>query len=221
MAQEYIAEYDALVASLAVEYHRRYPMLEALDIQQMLWLWFLTHPRKYAEWSALEQKDKDKLIAKSLRNAALKYCEKEKAKTVGYEKDDLFYYEPELVEALLPAVLRTDYNITHKLNLGRTGKPTAPNEGGNLPVMMIEIDYAYWKLNKEDRKLLFFRHAEAMDFKEIANLLSLGTDDAARMRHKRAMRRLINKIGGFRPYRDEDTKDSTETEESPTIAPEE
>jgi hypothetical protein len=60
-----------------------------------------------------------------------------------------------------------------------------------------------------------------MDFKEIANLLSLGTDDAARMRHKRAMRRLINKIGGFRPYRDEDTKDSTETEESPPIAPEE
>lgn len=87
--------------------------------------------------------------------------------------------------------------------------------------MMIEIDYAYWKLNAEDRKLLFFRHAEAMDFKEIANLLSLGTDDAARMRHKRAMRRLINKIGGFRPYRDEDTKDSTETEESePTVSEE-
>ena len=84
MDQEYITEYDSVVASLAVEYHRRYPMVDALDIQQMLWLWFVTHPTKYAEWSALDQKDKDKLIAKSLRNAAVKYCEKEKAKTVEY-----------------------------------------------------------------------------------------------------------------------------------------
>ena len=93
MNQEYITEYDSVVASLAVEYHRRYPMVDALDIQQMLWLWFVTHPTKYAEWSALDQKDKDKLIARSLRNAAVKYCEKEKAKTVGYELLDLYYYD--------------------------------------------------------------------------------------------------------------------------------
>jgi DNA-directed RNA polymerase specialized sigma24 family protein len=216
-----IEPWDYIVINVASEYHRKFDMVEADDIKQSLYEWFIDHPNKLTEWEAIGHKDAKNLLYRSLRNQALDYCQRWKAKTVGYEKDDLFYYEPELVEALLPAVLRTDYSITHKLNLGRTGKPTAPNEGGNLPVMMIEIDYAYWKLNKEDRKLLFFRHAEAMDFKEIANLLSLGTDDAARMRHKRAMRRLINKIGGFRPYRDEDTKDSTETEESPAIALEE
>jgi hypothetical protein len=49
-------------------------MLERDDIAQELWVWFVTHP-KYKEWSTYEQKDKDNLIAKSLRNAALKYCE--------------------------------------------------------------------------------------------------------------------------------------------------
>jgi hypothetical protein len=34
--------------------------------------------------------------------------------------------------------------------------------------------------------------------------MDLGSEDAARMRHKRAIRKLINKIGGFKPYRDED-----------------
>ena len=80
-------------------------------------------------------------------------------------------------------------------------------------MLLLEVDSAYWKLSKEDRKILFFRHAESLDFKEIANFLSLGTEDAARMRHKRAIKRLINKLGGRKPYLDEDIKDATETDE--------
>jgi DNA-directed RNA polymerase specialized sigma24 family protein len=70
--------------------------------------------------------------------------------------------------------------------------------------MMIEIDFAYWKLANDDRKLLFFRYAETMDFGAIAEELGLSSEDTARMRHKRAIRKLINKVGGFKPYRDED-----------------
>jgi hypothetical protein len=70
--------------------------------------------------------------------------------------------------------------------------------------MMIEIDAGYWKLPKDDRKLLFLRYAETMDFGDIATEMELGSEDTARMRHKRAIRKLINKIGGFKPYRDED-----------------
>jgi DNA-directed RNA polymerase specialized sigma24 family protein len=79
--------------------------------------------------------------------------------------------------------------------------------------MLLEVDSAYWKLSKEDRKLLFFRHAESLDFKEIANYLSLGTEDAARMRHKRAIKRLVNKLGGYKPYYDEDLE-PTEQEDN-------
>jgi DNA-directed RNA polymerase specialized sigma24 family protein len=70
--------------------------------------------------------------------------------------------------------------------------------------MMIEIDAGFWKLHKDDRKLLFLRYTESMGFDEIASEMKLGSEDTARMRHKRAIRKLINKIGGFKPYRDED-----------------
>ena len=73
-----------------------------------------------------------------------------------------------------------------------------------MMAMMIEVDFAYWKLTKDDRKLLFLRHAEAMDFPDIAKEMELGSEDTARMRHKRAIRKLINKIGGFKPYSDND-----------------
>jgi len=91
-----------------------------------------------------------------------------------------------------------------KLDLAGTGTTSAPSEGGNLMSMMIEIDYAYWKLDKEDRKVLFLRHAEAMDFGAIASELQLGSEDTARMRHKRGIKKLITKIGGFKPFYDSD-----------------
>jgi hypothetical protein len=125
----------------------------------------------------------------------------------------LFYYEADMVEALLPPVLRGEWGVTHKLNLGRPGRPSAPNEGGNLMAMMIEVDYAFWKLPKEDRQVLFLRYAEAMDFPDIAKELAIGSEDAARMRHKRAIRKIINKIGGFKPYRDEDLEEVTQPQE--------
>jgi hypothetical protein len=111
-------------------------------------------------------------------------------------------------------VLRSEWGVTHKLNLGRPGRPSAPSEGGNLSVMMMEIDSAYWKLSKEDRKILFFRYAESMDYKDISNYLSLGSDDAARMRGNRAIKRLVKKLGGFKPFNDVDFTEPTETDTS-------
>jgi DNA-directed RNA polymerase specialized sigma24 family protein len=155
-------------------------------------------------WEAIGVKDAKNLIYRSLRNQALDYCQHWKAKSGGYETSDLFYYEADMVEALLTPVLRSEWGQINKVDLGRPGKPSAPNEGGNMMAMMIEIDFAYWKLTKDDRKVLFLRHAEAMDFPDIAKELELGSEDAARMRHKRGIRKLINKIGGFKPYSDSD-----------------
>jgi hypothetical protein len=52
-----------------------------------------------------------------------------------------------------------------------------------------------------------------MDFNAIAVELHLGSEDAARMRHKRAIRKLINRIGGFRPFRDDDEVPKQEEED--------
>lgn len=200
-----IENWDYIVVAVASEYHKKFPMCELADIKQSLYQWFVEHPNKVKEWESIGEKDAKNLIYRSLRNQAFDYCQRWKAKSVGYDVSDVYYYDSEVVEVILPAVLRAEFAITHKLNLGRPGRPSAPSEGGNLMVLMLEIDSAYWKLNKEDRKLLFLRHAESMDFKEIANILELFTEDAVRMRHKRAIKRLVGKLGGYKPYLDVDT----------------
>jgi DNA-directed RNA polymerase specialized sigma24 family protein len=207
-----IERWDYIATAVASEYHRKFGMVELEDIKQTLYEWFATHPNKLDEWESIGEKDAKNLIYRSLRNQALDYCQRWKAKSIGYDYSDLYYYEAEVVEALLPAVLRNEWGVTNKLDLGGLRGHSVPSEGGNLAVMMMEIDSAYWKLSKEDRKILFFRYAESMDYREIANYLSLGSDDAARMRGSRAIKRLIIKLGGYRPYRDPDNPSTSEKE---------
>lgn len=202
---ERIEKWQYVIDSVSSEYKRKFYDIDIEDIKQSLYQWFIEHPNKLNTWEAIGEKDAKNLIYRSLRNQALDYCQHWKAKSGGYEVQDVFYYEASLVEALLPAVLRGEHSVgTGKLDLAGTGSGAAPSEGGNLMSMMIEIDYAYWKLDKEDRKVLFLRHAEAMDFGAIASELQLGSEDTARMRHKRSIKKLINKIGGFKPFYDSD-----------------
>jgi DNA-directed RNA polymerase specialized sigma24 family protein len=198
-----IERWQYIIDSVTAEYHKKFE-IEPEDIRQALYQWFVEHPVKLDTWEAIGERDAKNLIYRSLRNQALDYCQHWKAKSGGYETSDLFYYEADMVEALLPSVLRGEFGVTTKLNLGRPGRPSAPNEGGNLMAMMIEIDYAFWKLPKDDRKILFLRHAESLDFAKIGEELDMGTEDAVRMRHKRAIKKLIHKVGGFKPYRDDD-----------------
>ena len=204
-----IERWQYIVDSVTAEYHKKFE-IEPEDIRQALYQWFVEHPVKLDTWEAIGERDAKNLIYRSLRNQALDYCQHWKAKSGGYETSDLFYYEADMVEALLPSVLRGEFGVTAKLNLGRPGRPSAPNEGGNLMAMMIEIDYAFWKLPKDDRKILFLRHAESLDFAKIGEDLDMGSEDAVRMRHKRAIKKLIHKVGGFRPYRDDDLEPQTE-----------
>ena len=204
-----IEKWDYIVIAVASEYHRKYDMVELEDIKQSLYKWFLEHPNKLNEWEAIGEKDAKNLIYRCLRNDALDYCLEWKAKSVGYETSDVFFYESDIIEALLPSVLRGEFGVSHKLNLVGPTKPPAPAEGGNMMVMMIEIDKAYRKLSTEDRTVLFYRYAESMDYGDIATEMNLGSEDAARMRHNRAIKKLITRIGGFRPWLDKDFDNNT------------
>ena len=215
---ERIERWQYIVDAVSTEYHNKFN-IDTSDIRQVLYQWFVEHPNKLNTWEAIGDKDAKNLIYRSLRNQALDYCQHWKAKSGGYETSDLFFYEADMVEALLPSVLRGEINLSQKLDLAGGGRPTAPSEGGNLMAMMIEIDAGFWKLHKDDRKLLFLRYAESMDFGDIASEMKLGSEDTARMRHKRAIRKLINKIGGFKPYRDDDlehTEDNQDSQSQPT-----
>ncbi len=210
----YISEYNDLVQQLASEYARRYSMLELDDIGQELWVWFVSHPRKYKEWSELEQKDKDKLIAKSLRNAALKFCEREKAKKVGYDSSDLYYYDASVVEAFLPSIIAGTYSIPVSIqDLNAKFGTGNLSEGNNWLTLRSDIMGAFEKLSDAKQNILRLRFSiDSLDWATLAKDMD-STPDGARMKVQRAMNSLVKNLGGWRPYNEPDSIQSEAEEE--------
>ena len=204
MNWERIDKWEYIIAHVADEYRGKFNMVERDDIKQSLYEWFVLHPLKMSEWEKLGNRSMQNLLYRSLRNQALDYCQFWKAKTLGYEMSDIFFYDAAVIEAILPSVLRGDVTEAPKLDLGMPGRPSAPAEGGNLMAMMAEVKAGFIKLSTEDKNILYQKHANSMTYGAIAEELALPSDDAARMRHKRAIKRLITRLGGFRPFLDED-----------------
>ena len=199
-----IEPWDYVVVNVAAEYHKKYSMIELDDIKQSLYEWFLKHPKKLAEWGEQGERETKNLLYRSLRNQALDYCQLWRAKSIGYEVSDLFYYDPDVIEALLPAVIRGDLNDAPKLNLGMPGRPPAPSEGGNMMAMMVDIKSAFDSLTAEDKSILYLKYVDSLSYAAIAEELKIPSDDASRMRHNRAIKKLITRLGGYRPYSDRD-----------------
>ena len=204
----YIDEYNDLVQTLASEYTRKYSMLERDDIAQELWVWFVGHPRKYKEWSALEQKDRDKLIAKSLRNAALKFCEREKSKKVGYDTSDLYYYDVSVVEAFLPSIIAGTYAIPVSIqDLNAKFGSGSLSDGNNWLALRSDIHAAFSKLSDAKQHTLMLRFSiDTPDWTLLSKEMN-STPDGARMKVQRALNSLVKHLGGWKPYHDEDTQE--------------
>ena len=176
-----------------------------------MWMWFVTHPAKYKEWSELPQKDKEKLIGKSLRNAALHFCEKEKAKVTGYEILDLYYYDSSVIEAFLPSIILESYEIPQKIkDLNFKFSKGETNDGNNWLVLRADIASAFYKLSEAKQNVLRVQFgSEHQELVSIAALLNT-TPDGARMKVQRAVNSLIKILGGFRPFTEEANPDKVE-----------
>jgi hypothetical protein len=209
----YIKDYNDLVQTLAAEYTRKYSMVERDDIAQELWVWFVGHPRKYKEWSELKEKDRDKLIAKSLRNAALKFCEKEKAKKIGYDMSDLYYYDTSVIEIFLPSIIGESYEIPTKIkDLGGTVKTSEISDGNNWLSLRSDIAAGYYRLSEAKQNILRLRFSiEQPDWALLAKDMD-STPDGARMKVQRAINSLIKHLGGWRTYNEPDVVEVKEEE---------
>lgn len=214
--QEHIEEYSGLVSYIANEYSKRYRMLDVNDIKQEIWLWFLTHPNKVKYWKETHsEKDRNKLINRSLRNAAQKYCTKEKAKTIGYEVSDLFYYEPAIIEEFLPYVLTDSYFIPVGINdINYKPDRSVVSEGNTWLAVRADISTAYEALDERHQNVLRLRFGSiSTTLEDVGNELNISAD-AARKRVDRAMKALIDELGGPRPYVDNDHRKPADAQKS-------
>jgi RNA polymerase sigma factor (sigma-70 family) len=203
VTDEEVDKWSNLVNHTAWRLSKRYPMIDREDIVQEIWMWFLTHPGKCNEWSKLEPKDEAALVGKSIGRAALKYCEKEKAKAFGYELADIYYYDKNTVEIFLPSIISNDYEIPEGLLAGvdKSARVTKdPAEGNGWLAMRADISRGFDLLPIHHKEMLVHRFIdENRTYRQLGDTLGI-SEDATRKRVDRAIKALINKIGGTKPW---------------------
>jgi hypothetical protein len=203
-------EYKDMMVQIASEYKKKYPMVDVDDLQQEMYLWFVTHPNKFKEWDEYAEKDKNKLIAKSLRNQCLKYCDKEKARTQGYDLSDLYYYDVSVVEAFLPSIIVESYEMPTKIkDLNLKFNNGQINDGMNWLALRSDIAKGYYKLSEAKQNILRLRYMnEQAEWSDMAEQMGTSTD-GARMKVQRALASIVQNLGGWRAYHDQDAQDES------------
>lgn len=223
-SNEIAQEYQSLVSLISKQFHRKYKMVERDDIEQSLWLWFATHPNKIREWTKIgDKKQAEKLFARSLRNAASDYCQKEKAAQEGYSFDDNFFYTKNLVENILPYMIKSesdddiDLEATLDLvmqDLGITqGGGSAAAEHGNYLAFFSDIKSAFYKLPEEKQNVLRLRYTDDLTYTQLADIINQSSN-TARMKTERALNHLIRILGGQKPYQENDVVRVEEDEDA-------
>lgn len=199
--------YAPLVRTVASKYANIYKMVEREDVQQQLWLWFASHPNKVREWSKLDQKDADKLIAASLRNAAYDYCVKEKAHYAGYEPEDNFWYTKEFIKMLLPAALSNDWKRVEVFS-SEVKATKSPAESGDWMAYAADVKKAFEALDADEQALVLLFYAKDGEGAKVHAELGSErpTARATMMAANRALNKMVKHLGGFPPKRDYDSK---------------
>lgn len=206
-------DYYHMVNRIASEFSRKFKMVDKQDISQSLWLWFVEHPHKTEEWMNMDnQKDADKLFAKSLRNYALDFCLKEKSIAEGYSYDDLFWYTKEFIKLTIPAVLSDDWSrLTNVLsNQGKSTKSLA--ESGDWMAFVADINAAFSSLNEKEQNLVFLFYAQDMDGNELHEQTGEESPSAraTMMQANRALDKMVKYLGGYIPFKDLDIDEKVE-----------
>lgn len=206
ISNEIIETYRSMVVQIASEYCRKYPMVERQDLEQHLWLWFIEHPIKTKEWLKEDIKDSDKLFARSLRNAAYDMCVREKAHKEGYSIEDVFWYRKEFVKAMIPAILSDNWQKVENA-LSTTGRSTKSLEqSDDWMAHVADIRRAFGMLDEKEQNLVFLFYGEDVDSKTLHEMVNneRPTARATAMAANRSLNKMVRKLGGFAPQKDND-----------------
>lgn len=184
---------DGVTASLTRRYRQ---FTQPDDIRQELRLYAWKKRNKFAEYLVRESEGSKRAgeaaFMKSIMRWGEKYCRREKAKIIGYQPSDEFFYNPGLVETLIAAGVQ---GMSVLANQTTTRANTDPAEGGNAVVMIIDVATALDRLEPEQKHLLLELHGAGVDPKVIAVRDGVSRQ-AIGQRNDRALRRLIMLLGG-------------------------
>jgi RNA polymerase sigma factor (sigma-70 family) len=193
----------SLAWSLSKRYHR---FVELDDIRQAMNEYAWKRKDKVAEYlireDPIEIKQGYKAFSTFMRRAGERYARKEKAKALGYELGDEYFYRLDLIENLIKVAGSGESYLTNQVfdpdvHGVKAKKPA--NEGNNLAAMIADVSRAMSKLDPRMQGILTSRFVNDMPLADIAEAWDISPQRVEQLAAK-GVKEIADKLGGMSPY---------------------
>ena len=188
---------------LSKRYHR---FVELADIRQAMNEYAWKRRDKVAQYlireDPIEIKQGYKAFSTFMRRAGERYARKEKARTLGYELGDEYFYRLDLIENLIKVAGTDESYLANQVfdpdvHGVKAKKPA--NEGNNLAAMIADVDRAMKKLDPRMQGILTCRFVNDMPLADIAEAWDISPQRVEQLVIK-GIKDIADKLGGVTPY---------------------
>jgi len=165
------------------------------DTANTLWLWAVENESRVNEY--LSQSDGERIVRSILNKEARTYALKERAMQSGYSPEDITWYSPNQIKAILPDVF--DYEDWQSFGSGGDGrsKPLVNSSGDRLAAIL-DVKSGLAKLHEVPKQILELAYGTGASLEFVAAFLGI-SEDAARKRLDRAVKALAGHLNNPRP----------------------
>jgi RNA polymerase sigma factor (sigma-70 family) len=199
-----VDEVTATIAwSLSKKYHR---FAELSDIKQAMNEYAWKRKDKVAEYLIREDEGERRAGYKAfttfMRRAGERYARKEKARALGFELGDEYFYKTVMIENLIKVLGSEDAHLSNQVldpDVHGVKAKKQASEGNNLLAMLSDVDKAMQKLDPRTSGILNLRFAADLPLSEIATEWQISPQRVEQIVNK-GLRDISEYLGGASPY---------------------
>lgn len=201
---ELVNEITSSIAwGISKRYHR---FVELEDVRQAMNEYAWKRKDKVAEYllreDEVERKMGYKAFSTFIRRSGERYARKEKARALGYELGDEYFYRLAMIETLIKVLGSEDAQMTNQVmdpDVHGVKAKKQPNEGNNLLAMLADVDRAMKKLDKRTQSILNCKYSCDASLAEIAKEWDISPQRVEQIINK-GLRDITDYLGGATPY---------------------
>jgi RNA polymerase sigma factor (sigma-70 family) len=189
--------------NLSKKYHR---FAERDDIKQAMNEYAWKRKDKVNEYlmreDDIERRMGYKAFSTFMRRAGERYARKEKAKALGFELGDEYFYRIEMVENLIKVLGSEDAHLVNQVldpEMHGVQAKRQASEGNNLLALLSDVDRAMRKLDPRTQGILNSRFAQDLPLTEIASAWDISPQRVEQIA-TRGVKDIIESLGGATPY---------------------
>jgi RNA polymerase sigma factor (sigma-70 family) len=193
----------SLAWNLSKKYHR---FAEFDDIKQAMNEYAWKRRDKVSEYLIREDDNERRAGFKAfttfMRRAGERYARKEKAKALGYELGDEYFYKLAMIENLIKVLGSEDAHLSNQVldpDVHGVKAKKQLSEGNNLLAMLADVDKAMAKLDPRTAGILQLRFANDLPLSEIATEWEISPQRVEQIVNK-GLRDISEYLGGVAPY---------------------